>query len=998
MTASVLSLAGKVVDLSNEVRLIGLLGDVADKVEDLREKGLTGSPIESLLKILRAPNGDPQVTDALKAVGLDGKTDLFAKLSSAADRIEKAGGGFLLERMSNFVEGRVLPTRHDWELLDIGTETSLAGIGIDLKAKPALRFAALPGKNPFADEPAEDAWTFSDTLGEYLLTVTANGAATAAAKLSVPFKFGTLGVAGSADGKTELAWLFDPPDAARMAPVAAMLAQRIASLPNPFSLQSISAAMDDGDLVGLRMRIGGETEVAASVTIGYSEELAPGLKLTGGAEVSATSRLASTYHLTAKAERPRAAGQGHAIRVKVSRNCLNEKEIEFGLGVELDMAGLTNPIREIVMAKAGLLAKELEAIRPFLSPGTWARKELKDQLTEAAGRLVASAGNTGLMAALEKDIAGLVGIGRAGGVTELLEGQLASQLDRAGAVGEKGAEEVARHLMGALPRPLAALANEAAAKDAIQTELVSLIKEIRDKLEAKAKALTGAPLRKLSEAIEKAGAKVGAGAIAGDNAAAGLRKLLGNIETLVEKIAKEAENPLRTQVKLKIAAAESRYRAQELQLEGVFSATNEETKKLYREIWTGDWKQLSNLFTLKGVPGFDMQQDTSSLVLTMGSTRAASVHAVVFGFGMEFTARDMAQAEVEIDGFGNITVLAKAEVKRHRKLFGEAKGASFASALAIAAMANGTSGLQSADMGFAFESKDRRMSRTEARNFLLSLDDLAMIGGAKGSYRNMIDEVLDRWFGSKGGSATMDGLITCRVTLETTHVRVLRDLGYQLYSDPLVMRPRIVARAIRETRRAHSSMNFDDALAIARRVVSNSDSLQDAELWLRFMSIAKINSISDLNSWIARDRNYLVYLTYPGNVRGDRFREPAMRLVRAALVPRFLDAVWRTIDWAAAATPQNLKDVLKEIWAQQRAMTSVTREWLVIGPIFDAFFRDKVSGQSIAFVLILNDLLSTFDLGGGRPFAVNVSLVNARNPEQATSFSFPISGVAGGGQ
>ena len=997
MTAPVLSLAGMVVNLSNEVPLIGLLGDVAIKVEDLRKEGLTGSPIEILLRILRAPADDFEVASALRAVGLDGKAQLFAKLAEAEDRIEKAGGGFFLERMSNFVEGRVLPTSHDWELLDVKTETSLAGIGIDLKAKLALRFAALPGKNPFADEPAEDAWTFSDTPGEYLLTVTANGAATAAANLAVPFKFGKLGVAGSADGKAELAWLFDPPDSVRSQPIAMLLAPRIARLPNPFSLQSISAAMDDGDLVGLRMSIGGETEVAASVTIGYLEELAPGLKLTGGAEVSATSQLATTYHLTAKAERPRLAGQGHAIRVKVSRNSLNEKEIEFGLGVELDMAGLTKRIREIVMAKAGLLSKELEAIRPFLSPGTWARNKLVDKLGAAVENLAV---NPTLETALQQDVAALVGIGRAGGLANFLEEQLASLLDRAGTIGETVPDEVARQLMGSLRGPLAALANEAAAKNAIQTELVSLIQQIRDKLEAEAKALTGAPLRKLSEAIEKAGATVNAGTNAADEAAKGLCKLFGNIETLVEKIAKEAENPLRTQVKLKIAASESRYRAQELQLEGVFNATNEETEKLYRAIWTGDWKQLSNLFTPQGVPGFEMEQDTSSLVLTMGSTRNASVHAVVLGFGMEFTAKDIAEAEVEIDGFGNITVLATAEVKKHRKLFGEAKGAYFTSAFAIAAMANGTSGLKSADMGFAFESRDKKMKRKEVARFLHSLDALSGAG-----HKNMVAQVLDEWFG-KGEGAAMDGLIACRSTLSRAQVLRLADLGRRV-PDDLALRVRLVQLGLDLGRRLKPDWKFRWATSFAKNALKKSlvRDMTEAEIWQLFFATYRIDSPRQLKVWTDSEEaaDLFVQNRFGGGGRTSPIDAAGLNaaggaVVRALTVAPFMAAIARTVDAGSTARPETLTYTLGRVHEEQQEIVRQARAWISIGDNVQELASEKVAERPIMFLLILNDLVSDIGEYRGEPLDVSVSMTKSSDPEKATSFSFPISGVAGGVQ
>lgn len=979
MTDGFINVSGKVLDLANEAPVLAALGDFAANLATLRASGLAvASAKQSLIAVLRT--ADDQATELIFSnAGLAGVLVELKKLSAFVEQFEQAGGGFFLEPLSAFATGAVAQDQYRWDVINAATTADFKGIGLDLAGNLALTFAA---------DVATELWPYSDAPGEYLLSVEAEAKASASAGVAVPFHALKVTGEGGVSGQIAAQWVFDPPDAQRGQLIAALLAARLPKLANPFSLASVQAAIDTSDLVGLRLEPRGTATISVGLAIGFDEDIAAGVTISGGADVTASVKIATGYELSVRAVRPRTAGESHALAIKASRTRLTEREVQLGIGVDIDVSALTARIRSLIGTKAGLLRTELASISAFLDPGTLARRLLAPKIAAAAGGL---AGNAAFKSAIETDVNALFGIGQAGGLSGFLEGQLADLMSRGGTLGTDAAGDVATRIVKALPGPLQGLAGKTQVESLLSTQLASLITALRGKLQEQVTGLSNTAAATLDAVIKDAGAAVTAGGDALDKRLAGVRTLFGWIDSIAERVAAEAENPLRTMIKLKIAATESSWDGRGLEIAGVISDVSDETSDLYRAIQSGDWQKLATLFGGATVPGFALDKAASRLALSMGSGSGQSVHAVVLGFGLNFNASDLSQAEISIDGFGNILILAKGELKKHRDIFGKERSVSFTNAFAVAAASQGSAAFQATSIGYAAQAQQNKLKKSDARAFLKSVAPLAT-----GDFASRANSALDQWFGNGEGSA-VNGSIGFRAGLGPRQIELLRALGVAQSSNPDIRR-KVVERALSLSRAVDRS-HIDDALAVARAVIGSKlvKSLgSDTAIWLEFMRKTGVDSTVGLERWAGNDGpmggSGFFSHAHANAIELTDFLSGGGTLIRAKKFSEFADVIAQIVALAAAATPATLQQTLKAVWAEQAKLTNLHNEWLRLDDNVLDWFKTGVSRRTVTFMLILCDLLSDPITGIAAPVACHVSLAKADSQDAATAIALVLQG------
>lgn len=925
MTRDFLQIAGKALELADEASILNSLADFVGKLPDLRSNGLAGSALHILKEVASGEgNIETATREALQAL-IARNPDLAA-----------AGVGVLIESLTSLAAGTATATTCRWPLVKARPSGQAGPVALAVSAEVALTLAA---------DRSEALWPYSDAPGEFLLLAGVEAKADAKAGLAAPFGAARIGVDASADANFGLEWLFDPADEKRGLPVALLMAEQLPHLANPFSLIDVHQAVEAGNLVGLRMTAHGGARIKATLSIGFSEDIG-GIKLSGGPEVSIGASISSDYELSLRAVRPRAAGGAHAIAVKASRKAISTTSIGASLGVTIDLSELTARLRGIITAKIGLAQAELAKIGEWLSPAEKLRPLLQQELGQAVAAVL---GDSALAKAIKDNLEAVIGTGTPEGLNSFVEGQLAGLLDRAGTRGTTEINGLVATILSSLPHPLAAMLDTPALRAKLAAPLTGLITGLRQRIDTAVTGLAGPALAGLDKLLADADLAVDAAANAITSRLEKLHALFARIEGLAGKIVAEVNDPLRRQISLKIAVTESFQKSEGLKIAGQFNAFTADTERLHRAIFTGNWDALAPLFAGQDIAGFTLDRSLSQLTLGLSRERNASVHAVVFGFGTEFTARDLASAEISIDGFGNITVSTKAEIAKRAKVFGPNKAVGMISTMAVAVAAT-SSNVTAADLGFVASTSDRRLRKRDVRQFLASIQPLGMAGGP-----GEADRLLAEWFGN-GENSSVNATAGVRLTLTKDALLALRALGRRQFDEP-GLRAELVGRAIAIMRARERPRRHDAALAIVRDFVNAGPGVSDAAAWLDFLDRQRLDSLAKVQRWRGGPGDSFFSSTIDNGIDEAQWEDAVSGLYRAALVSKFVDAICRTVDHAASATPTTLREVLQHVWEQQQILIDIGDDWLRVNDTVLDWFNDRVSDRVVTSLLILLDLI-----------------------------------------
>lgn len=925
MINEILAIATKTLDLDKEAGAITALIDaIAQHTPETLSPLARFDALVALLAGPAAPPGMPaSVVSALKAY------------ADARNRLRERGVGVLLQPYGAFADGTLAPAVAHWPIINGKGTTNAGAVALSLAADASLSLAVNTGTN---------LWTFSDPPAGHLLAIGLKAGASAAASADMPFRALRFGVDAAAGMTVAIDWFLAPAGPQRALPVGVLAAQALPRLANPMQLASVLEQMNAAGLVGLRLKASGETSLSGSLTIGFAEDLGSGVPVTGAAEIKFMSSLKADYELTLKAVPGDMPGE-RDLQIKVNRNRLNAVEAAMGLGVEVDLSALTARFRALLVARVGLLRDGLEQLRPWLSPGRKALGLLDAQLTTLVDQLLAA--DPGLKAAVIQEIDALTGASDPGALTGHLKAMLAGLLDRGGVLGSEASASLAAAISKRLPAPLRGLAGQ------IQAALPGLIDQYRSRLDAALTQIAGGATAPVDAVLAEAGTAITAAANGLDQRLAGLRTLLARVDTLAARIAAVSEDTLRQQVKLQIAMAESRWDGQGLQLSGQFSALTPEAAAVYSSITRGHFQSLASLFAGDAVPGFTLDRAASRLSLTAGRQRQTSVHAVVFGFGLGFTASDLAVADVAIDGFGNILVGTKAQIAKQADMFGLRKQVSMANLVQVAVAAGGAAQVESADLGFAASVTDRTLRRREVRRMAEQLMPLATRDPTP-----ELEQLMDRWFSGRGDKASMDGSIAIRMQFSRASLLALRDLGERQYRQP-ADRIAIIDRAYAITRNQNRGRRWkhDDALAVMRAHGGGRSETSPARIWLNFAASQHLVSLNEIQAWQGSPIDPAFSSLSGARLDQGDFVRVASALFRAVLISDLLDIIWRAIDWARAATPATLQQTLHHVLDEQKRLTDVANRLLRVNDTVSDWFDVSVSDWVIVLLLTLRDLL-----------------------------------------
>lgn len=841
-------LTGRLLDLSGEHPIFAALARFVEKLDELRgdlqNAGLaSGAGRRSALALVLAAPGDPGIVAAFAHAGLGNE---LAVLAGHANRlltlVESPAGGFLLETLADYASGAVEPQPLHWSILNQAGQTPLPGGNLSLGGTLALTLSA---------DRSETAWEYADAPGEFLLKTWAEATLKAAAGVALPFSAGKAAASTTADAAVALGWFHDPADAQRGKSLAQLYAERLAQLPNPFDLQDVAEAFETGDLVGVQARPNGRAKLAVSLTLGVDQQIAQGVQLKAGASFSASVSVESGYELSLRKVRPRSAGMPHDIQLKISRRHRREIANGIGFGVEIDLAGLTAAVRTTLAEKLGLLQAELAAIKPYLSPGTALKTLLATELQGAAARIL---GTGPAATALAADLDAAINRQDPAAVEAWLADQLAGLLDRGAVLGNDTASKLVDAALALAPAPLQALLNKQGVKAKAKAELTTLVNALRTKAEAAVKGLADPALTALENALTAAGEALSGGASRADKAFAGLRKLAGRIDALAARIVTKLENPLRTRISLDLKLAARDWQESRLAVSGRFTRVDDTTARLYRDLMAGNWQTLVRLFET-GMPGFLLDAGDSRIALRAGGENSLDFGLVMFGFGAAVSAKSLFDAEIVVDGNGNVQLLSKGEADIAGSLFGQRKAVAFAHTLALAGQI-GASQIDTAGSSIALtaEYRDGKLRRNEAEDFIAGLKPL---GVALASAEAI---ALSASFGN-GSNAAINGAISASLKLDGAQVAQLLAIG-KACGPTGAMRSVIFHHMVE----AVQAVGFNERrLRAVTRVLrfvhdESGDTRQDAPAishsWLAFITSQRLASPRDFDRWLTTQKRF----------------------------------------------------------------------------------------------------------------------------------------------
>lgn len=967
--------SGQSVDLSNHVALLEALDEFQANLGALRENGLTGhNARENLAVVLRTPS-NPAVVAAFNAVNLGGLLDKLKPLGALAKVVEGPAGGLLLERLSSLASGDAAAPALDWQIIDGNTGAMFAGVG--LKLDGALRIG-------FAADASRDLWQYSDAPGEFLLRTSIAGKIHATAGYTLPFSAGKLSAAGKAGGDVTAAWFHDPVDADRGATLATLFAKRLPSLPNPFDLQAVSRAFDVTDLVGLQLHPKASTQISLELAIGVDSEIAKGIKLAAGATVQATAQLETGFELSLAKRRPRPAGGTHEIDINISRQRLSGRELGLAFAVELDMSGLTRRTREIISGKIGLFREELAIIRPYLSPGTYAKQLLKAELERVVSTIAA---NDAFVSALNADLSAAIDRQDVSGVNAWVESQMSALLDRAFTLGTGTAQQAARQALESAPAFLASILGKPGVKMLFETGLKDLVTASREALRGQMKGLAKPALTALNNTLENAGASVSSAADAADLAVKRIAELADKIDRLASRIAAEMESPLRSRISMKLAASERRWDGRGLELSGRFTAINADTAHLYRQLVNGRWDNVLDAFR-NGAPGFILDAD-SRITQSSGRERKSVFHLVAFGFGAEIGGHNIFSAEVVVDGHGNVEILTKGERTRRAGFLGQTKSLavnhSIAMALGGASALKDTPALSNATFSVMAQYEDRKLRRHEVQDFA---DRFAVFAETDATIEPAL---LDGIFGKAAGSH-VNGLV--RASLDLPIANATRLIAIGLGCEPGTHQR---SEAFAVARDALATLySVDDAVRdllgiIHGRMKTHYATPISADVaWLNFLVWRKITTPRQFGKWFDDLAGWPIgggdFATAPGSrnrIRRDKMRRAGLLLTLCALFPEVLRAL------AAAASALSKPDLspderIAAANVAQARFAEKLREFTGLGDNLEELFSEGPSRRFLLFLLPLVALLEKAGEGYDKRPPLDVMLALAGPPGTAT--------------
>lgn len=957
-----LLVADKALQLADDLAVLRALADTVKNWDALRQKINGATTAEALLTQIIADLNAAEVEKAFKDLGLgDGYAALKGFFGKLGDEVGQVPDKYkqLLNPLDHFAPGDAKavvdwaisrsdkpPTGSDQYSLTLGAE---ARVGFNAAAK----------------------WPGADPAPAKLLKIGASGKVSAGVKAKVPYSFGA--VSGGVSGSTTAAidYYFNAPN--RLYALAA--AERLDDLANPFELSAIWQAFETSDLEGLVIDLAGAANAQFQVSFADAGALAEGIPVEIGAMVGVTAGLKTAYRLTLR--RSVAPAGGLAVRASLTRSRLSESGLAASLDLTVDVAALTKPVAEAVKTAIGRWNEALEAIKPFLSPGTWLRDHALAELEAALKPWVADGD---LRKAILADAGGVLGAGEIADsdIVGWLTGKITGAIDQGRTLVDGQTNQAVDRVYATLARDLPWVTTAVPA-----TEVKGLIKAQIDKVD---KALRDAvaelfkrPTDEIVDALQAAGARVGGTLNSFNDKLKAVRDLLEKYDGLIQRILKVAEEAAKSKVTARVFIEESRQTETVLEAAGDFLALTAGSRAVFEDLSRGRLQSLVRLFESDDdVDGFHLDRARSSLKrFSVRSGKQGFEIAFLNIARIKFEQLVSTKTTVVVDGLGNVRVDLKATLDKVLSTSLSDRKVSFVetSALAFAAAAAERPDLPqpTVQIGLSAGYGDKTMSWSSVSDFVTSLSqaDLLPVGALEAARG-----VFQRWSAEAGGSGKINGELSASLDLDPQALRALlrlpQRIGGQLNDDA---HHAIVDLAIERLMSSGTikSQKFTSGGALLRKFSLAPPQASATDLVLIYRDkLVKRNvewRIEARQIPNAQNTNYPAAGSGMGSGSGDYF----YFLRQAFGVDKLIDLIDAMGDVYQAPATWTIKDY--DV-AQDR-MVRATGFWLLVAENAKYIFEADVSKRTATFMRILCDLA-----GLPRPGGVRLTMTWRKAPGQ----------------
>lgn len=722
-TKDFLALGAQALNLDDELALLKKLSDLADNWSAIAKAAkASGSAADFVDLLVDAPT-DERVTAVLTAMGDLGVPALAEASAWLKDHLKDFADktGALKKSLGPLVQS---VTAHKEKTVDedpglcalklpaLAGGGNVGSVHLDLSAQ--ARFELESGA----------LWPFSDTdmqTDDRFVRFGFIGEAKAQAGAKLPFSYGSVSTDNKADAGLDIEYYFQP-DANDQTVLAVRAAEWLPKIPSPFDFTEIAEAFRDRHFAGLVMRPSGKAALKVNVVVGADFELIKGVKTTVGLTVDADVTYSSDYTLSLR--RKQASPDG--ILVVLSRTQLSGKRLASGLTVEVDLSTVVKRVHEIVQDYAKWSDGVLKDITPYLSPGTWLRKQAGDLVKTELQALI---GDGEFAKAVALDAEALFRGGDTTNGIDWLTNEITGAIDQVGGVltdrTDSAADTVAKAVVEKLGERFSTLLSVEDVKSKVTERIKTLIKEVQDRFAAQASGLSGAAAKDVADLLTSLQLKIATAGDAADKALENVRRLVERYDAAIKMLLDKTAEGVDSRVKLAITSEEQRWDGKGYEIYGVFRPKHADAARLYSVLLNGKLDEMKSLL-LDPSDALEIVAGKSRISVTAGGSDKKALDLVVLGFPASASSLIKGEATTVIDGAGNIQVASRADAEYSAEGLGELMKLNFFDVWSVAA-SRSLPGVGSGQIGFGFSYKDNKLKRSELEQLLGSLQKSDLI-------------------------------------------------------------------------------------------------------------------------------------------------------------------------------------------------------------------------------------------------------------------------------
>ena len=519
-----------------------------------------------------------------------------------------------------------------------------------------------------------------------------------------PVNLGLAQMSASASGGTRIEFVTHHSRETLFAEAALKSLQTLGS---PFSLRSASAFLQAFPHGAVQLAGQGDLRLAANFSL--SGAPGPAVPGTGSVRIDASASWRGAYRTRLSLVEP---GDPSHVQVDVSRSEGSEASLGVAAKVELDTAALSRQFKDVIsLARAakGNVSTLVARLDPFFQPGTMLKSRLAGLVKEWS-----------LDPALKPLLLGIAGLGGDGAPGEILEKQIARQLNVYGKLWEASSRDAAHDLLRSVQDAggNTVLASNVALR--LSSSLELLLKSLHDELQAGIRQIVSesAAYQEMIAALNALDFGLGGHCQTVDERVGEVigpvRKILSGFQSSVSDLSRKVETYLTNRLAVQFGFGGARASSSGLVFKAVFDARSERAGTLYARLFTDGLDE--SFAAMRGCPqDVELIEGQYTRVLSRSSYSVGSLNFA--DIALDTKAILKAQASFSIDQEGAITAVVEGSIEKEQRGLGETECVLFGNRIELQAQRTSAN----AAVTLRIVKTDKSLRREELRAFVAPL-------------------------------------------------------------------------------------------------------------------------------------------------------------------------------------------------------------------------------------------------------------------------------------